>query len=86
MNCSSRSRIWGISVCLITWLTFLLDDLDFRCVFDLLSHLAPFVWTLGCFLCIVILKTLGCFTSTGFTVGWTCVSATCSTIRCWILS
>ena len=32
------SRIWGLSVCLLTWLTFLLGDLD--CVFDLLGHLA----------------------------------------------
>ena len=43
---------------MITWLTFLLGDLDFCCVFDLLGHLAPFVRTLGCFLCIVILKIL----------------------------
>ena len=52
------SRIWGISVRLITWLTFFLGDLDFRCVFDLLGHLAPLVRTLGCFPCIVILKIL----------------------------
>ena len=50
-------------------LHFHLDDLDLHCIFDLLVHLGE---------CFLILKILGCFTSTGFTVGWTRVLATCS--------
>ena len=62
MNCPSGSRIWGIAVCLITWLTFLLGGLDLRSEFNLLGDLAPFSGHSDV-LCIVILKILGCFTS-----------------------
>ena len=65
----------------LSFLHLRLDDFDLHCVFELLGHLGPFHQTLGCFLCVVILKVLGCCTSTALTVGWTCVFTTCSTIR-----
>ena len=90
MNCSSGiSNLVEFLFCLLTWLTFLLDGrILFHCTFILMiltftaSSTCLFTWDLSCpgecFLCVVILKNLGCFTSTGFTVGWTRVFATCS--------
>ena len=55
----------------------ILDDLDLHCIFDLL-----FTWDLSSLgECFLILKIFGCFTCTGFTVGWTRVLATCSLVR-----
>ena len=97
MNCSSAMSNLG-NFCLLArvWLTFLLGRIFFHCTFILViltfavSSTCLFTSELSCpgecFLCVVILKILGCVTSTGFTVGWTRVFATCSLVRCWILS
>ena len=99
VKCSSRILKSGefLFVCLITCLASLLDGRILSlCTFILMvlnstvSSTCLVTWqkgrALGCFLCIVILKILGCFTSTELTVGWTPVFTTFSTIHCWIMS
>ena len=65
LYCTSLFRtLWCDSIahsnlgtfCLLDHVVDFSPDLDFCCVFDLLGHMAPLVRTLGCFLCIVILK------------------------------
>ena len=92
-TCGSLTVSGTVGTCLYCtwWISIFLAWIQLRSLRLRLDDLATCLvtWkkgrTLGCFLCIV-LKILGCFTSTRLTVGGTCMFTTCSTIGCWILS